>query len=303
MKANTKEEAIQLLKAALDFFEREGQIPPPVVASNSPAQTNNNQPVFAETALNELEHLKALLNEPDWPEAVPQFLICNRTEADKKERAEGIVDYIDMDLSGKKILDFGCGEGHLVKLLAEKGINATGYDIQKQGELEWETTETGLLTTDWEKTKAQKPYDVVLLYDVLDHATDPVSCLKQLREVCTSDTTIIVRTHPFCGPHGGHLYQKINKAYVHLIFTESELAEMGYPLDQLQKVFYPLATCDTWFKSSGFSIAKNNTVKTFVPDFFKNNKFVRARISKTYPKEFPEWQMSQAFNDYVVKMR
>jgi len=303
MKANTKEEAIQLLKAALDFFEREAQMPPPIVASSGSAQTTKNQPVLAETALDELERLKVLLNGPDWPEAVPQFLICSWTEADKKERAEGIVDFIDMDLTGKKVLDFGCGEGHLVKLLTEKAINATGYDIQKKGELDWEVTEAGLLTTDWEKAKQQKPYDLVLLYDVLDHATDPVACMNQLREVCSPETIVMVRTHPFCGPHGGHLYQKINKAYVHLVFTESELEGMGYPLEPIQKVFYPLATYETWFKNGGFSITKKNTVKNFVADFFKSSKLVRSRISKTYPKEFPEWQMSQAFNDYVVKMR
>ena len=38
-------------------------------------------------------------------------------------------------------------------------------------------------------------------------------------------------------------------------------------------------------------------------NFFKQNALVRARISKIYPKEFPEWQLSQAFNDYVVKMK
>ena len=35
-------------------------------------------------------HLLNLLEKPDWPEATPDFLICNDTEEDKTERAQKI---------------------------------------------------------------------------------------------------------------------------------------------------------------------------------------------------------------------
>lgn len=106
----------------------------------------------------------------------------------------------------------------------------------------------GQLTTDWQKILTQGPFDVVILYDVMDHCVDPIAALQSVRQVCTSSTHVFSRFHPFCGPHGGHLYQTINKAYVHLFFTEHELKQMGVEPDFPQKVLFPLGAVDEWLK-------------------------------------------------------
>jgi 2-polyprenyl-3-methyl-5-hydroxy-6-metoxy-1,4-benzoquinol methylase len=281
VKIKNKEELIQAIQCVLDFLRE------PVAVQEAPDK-------------------KSLLMSDEWPEAVPAFLICNESEEDKLERADGIIDVIQVvDLSGKKILDFGCGEGHLVKMLGKAGHNVIGYDIKKQGILEWNDSENpcvaGEITTNWQKISSQGPFDFVVLYDVIDHCEDPVAALNAVHGVCHEKTSVFLRTHPFCGPHGGHIYRQINKAYVHLFFNEEELKEMGANSDFVRKVFFPLAEVEDWLKKSSFKIISNSMTRAAVPSFFKKPEMIRLLLEIYPSKEFPEWQMSQVFNDYVLQ--
>lgn len=61
--------------------------------------------------------LSNLLSSSDWPPAVLPKYICDLSEDSKLERASAIFDNVLFDdIYDKKILDFGCGEGHCVKL-------------------------------------------------------------------------------------------------------------------------------------------------------------------------------------------
>ena len=94
-----------------------------------------------------------LLKSDEWPEAVPEFLICEDTEEDKSDRAEGILDFMGLDLDGKKFLDFGCGEGHVAMKAAESAKVSVGYDQCNTGELIWESEGSYLLTCDFGGSK------------------------------------------------------------------------------------------------------------------------------------------------------
>jgi len=319
MKINNQEELTQAVRSILEFLEQNKSVtheieapfeapleatPPVAMVVEPPLELVISEPVIQSN----FQQLRAILESDVWPEATPSFLICEENEDDKFERAEGIIDAVNIDFANKKILDFGCGEGHVVKKLAAQGHNVVGFDIKKQGVLEWDESSDpfscngkGQLTTDWQKILAQGLFDVVVLYDVMDHCADPVAALQNVRQVCTTNTHIFSRFHPFCGPHGGHLYRTINKAYVHLFFTEDELRQMGAEPDFAQKVLFPLGAVDEWLKKSGFAVITHSMVRVNVSPFFKDTALVRSRLPSAYAgREFPEWQMSQAFNDYVL---
>ena len=148
---------------------------------------------------------------------------------------------------------------------------------------------------------SQGPFDLVVLYDVIDHCEDPVATLNAVRSVCHDKTVVFLRTHPFCGPHGGHIYRQINKAYVHLFFNDEELTEMGVKSDFVRKVFFPLAGVEDWLKKSKFKITNNSMTRAVVPSFFKKPEMIKLLLESYPSKEFPEWQMSQVFNDYVLQ--
>lgn len=258
--------------------------------------------------------IKELLNSEDWPEAVPPYMICDESsELDKQKRAEGIISLvIDTDLKDKVVLDFGTGEGHIVEhlsIMPEAPSKAVGYDIHRPDTVLWNNQNNFVLTTDFNAVVENGPYDVVILYDVLDHAEvdSPVDILKKIKSVMSPGAKLYIRNHPWCSRHGGHLYQKINKAFVHLIFSSEELIEMGYEESiPNQKVIHPRNMYKDWIDESGFNFKPPFISQTNVEDFFKKN-ILKQRLSKAWAKstdaaarQWPGYQMSQNFLDFIL---
>ena len=187
----------------------------------------------------------------------------------------------------------------LVKKAFKKGALSIGYDLIQSGNLEWNND---ILTTDWEVVENNGPFDFILLYDVLDHVENPVEVLNKIKKVCNLETKVFVRCHPFTCRHGGHLYHKMNKAFIHFIFTEEELAELGLKVDIIQKTYTPIKDNNKWFSDAGFKVTVSDTITTPVEDFFKNPIFMKKLPIHLYGNNFPEFQMSQQFNDYVLKI-
>lgn len=265
---------------------------------------------------NEFNVLSELLRSKEWPQAVYDAQIADeKSEKDKDERAEGIVDILLPPLEGKKFLDFGCGEGHVANYVGRFADVSVGYDISKnsRSRFDWEIDEGMLLTTELEKVRSKAPYDIILIYDVLDHVRDstPQELLSVAKSLLSDGGKIYLRTHPWTSRHGGHVYRKINKAFVHLVFTDSELKLMGINIEPNLKVTYPLHTYESWIAESGLVNSVPPEVdQQEVETFFRDNKVVRERIMKFMevkewgegiPPGRPEWQMSQCFWDYVLE--
>lgn len=242
-----------------------------------------------------------LLLSNQWPEAAPSYLICETdNESDKFDRANGILDWMKVPIKNKKFLDFGCGEGHLAKVSSDSASLSLGFDLEKTGNLLWEEPDSkgSFLTIDFEKIKSNAPYDVICLYDVLDHSESPVSVLSQIKELCNSDTRILVRCHSWMSRHGAHLYKEFNKAWIQVFFSEQELSLMGLKAKIIQKYYFPLDTQRAWF--NGFNIESSDIEKSLVENFFRQPELAQKIVGF---KDFPEWQLSQSFNDYVLKLQ
>jgi len=254
--------------------------------------------------MSDFEELKSLLDT--WPVAVPGSLICDAQSKEQKGlRASEIVTYLLPPLREKKFLDFGCGEGHMAKEAGMSASYSVGYDIKapKDGDFEWEKEEDNtLLTTD--PDKIEDKFDVVLVYDVLDHVRGNVEpVIRQIVRFCRPGGLIFFRCHPWCGRHGGHLYQQINKAFVHMIFTDDELESMGYEVPHVRKVCFPLATYRNWLRKGGFKLADFSifTVDKKQPEDFFRQDVISKRLEKVIKKgPFPEHQMSQSFVDFSI---
>ena len=256
----------------------------------------------------EFEILKNLLNSNQWPEAVLEFQIADEnSEEDKTDRAEGIVDIlVEESLENKKFLDFGCGEGHAAKYASEEASVSVGYDIKKQGNLSWEKDENFLLTTEFDKVSDKGPFDIVLIYDVLDHAEDPLDVLNKVRSVLSPQGKVYLRCHPWSGRHGGHCYRKLNKAFVHLVFSEEELKSLGCDVEFNNKVLFPLGFYNDLIKKSLFENQKQDIEQQEVESFFKDNDLIKSRILNVFIRDewkndCPQFQMGQCFVDYVLR--
>jgi 2-polyprenyl-3-methyl-5-hydroxy-6-metoxy-1,4-benzoquinol methylase len=261
--------------------------------------------------ISNFEIIKNLLDSDEWPEAVLEFQIADDTsEEEKLDRAEGIVDIlVDETLENKKFLDFGCGEGHTCKYTSEQTHISAGYDITPSGNLKWEDKIQGyILTNDFKKIIEAGPFDIILIYDVLDHAEDPVGVLKKAKSVLSDNGKIYLRCHPWCGRHGGHMYREINKAFVHLIIQKEELEQLNkinIKNNFQNKITYPIKTYIDIIEKSNLKIEKQEIETQEIEDFFKNNELIRNRILKNWNLSkwstgCPEFQMQQCFIDYVL---
>jgi SAM-dependent methyltransferase len=107
---------------------------------------------------------------------------------------------------GRTLLDVGCGNGYLARLLAEKGFRVTGVE-HPQGFDPQQTGDLSILPRDLEQGLANVggPYDVVLLADVLEHLRRPEDLLRDLRAVLADGGQIVASL-----PNSGNLWFRLN---------------------------------------------------------------------------------------------
>lgn len=229
------------------------------------------------------EQLAALVHTEEWPQAIdPDYIVVN--DDAKRVTATHILDLIVTEyLDGLKFLDFGCGGGFVAHQAASrKAAVSVGYD--PKGDWRCNPADRFLLTDNLEETRKHAPYDIILMYDVLDHCENPLEALHQAKELLSNRGRIYVRNHPWCSKHGGHLYEHVNKAYVHVIFDEVEQMRLfGRTGEFVQKLPHPIITYREWFHKSGLEILTENPIREeSIPSLFSSmdNTHIQERLAK-----------------------
>jgi len=197
-----------------------------------------------------------------WPAALsPTQFVHN--EAAKQYRAYQIVDTIALPTEDKTILDFGCGEGHVAATLAEEAVKIVGYDKVRPDS--WDTMSKGnlIFLSDFQQVAQHGPFDIIILFDVLDHMAEGqhVETLTKLGKLLADGGKIFIRTHPWTARHGGHVYEQINKAYLHLALTDVEMETLGLKPETAIRVVHPMATYEQWFKQAGLEVESKQPVR------------------------------------------
>lgn len=250
----------------------------------------------------ELQGLKELLDSGDWPAAVDPEQICADDPEKKVTRANNILDqFIGENLKDKKFLDYGCGSGEVVFEASKREANALGYDNNFT-----KFKPHDLLTADFETVRKMAPFDVILVHDVLDHIEhiDPLQALCQIKEVLAPHGRVYVRNHPWSSRHGGHLYNTKNKAFMHLVFDEIELARIGgYAADYNIRVIDPLGTYRYWFHETGFNVKEEYPIKHEVEKFFTQPSLICEKLKRHWPESDTQVSFLEIeFVEYVLEI-
>lgn len=232
-----------------------------------------------------------------WPLAVPENLISDNAESQMARATNVLYELVD-DLSDKKFLDFGCGKGYISDA-AQRIFKATsvGYDIKESPE--WSQRESQHFIC-FNTVKELAPYDIILLHDVLDHVDNPKEILELCKDLKAPDGRIHVRFHPWASRTGANLHKSLNKAYLHLIFDDKELASLGVMSSEKTTKLDNIAVYKEWIKEAGLMIKKESFVKRDVELFFTENAAILRRIKSNFEGTFPRELLEIQFVDYVL---
>lgn len=243
-----------------------------------------------------------------WPMAVDQKMIVSaESESDKQFRALQVSNLIRIPMTNKVVLDFGCGEGHNPSEMANIALKVIGFDIKKHEK--WSKIEKNnlIFTDDVRNVDDHGPYDLIVLYDVIDHIVgeDPQELLKRLRNLLAKDGRMFMRAHPWTSRTGGHYYESMNKAFIHLVITPDEAIKSGIKINEPNlKVARPMAAYEQWFKEAGLEVVEKRVKTTEVESFFDGpvmDRIIKINWGGGIDSNTARKIMSNHFIDYVLK--
>jgi len=219
------------------------------------------------------KHVKELLAIDVWPVAVERHLEAAATDEDQINRANAMLDMmVNRPIEGASFLDFGCGAGWVAKQALQRGAEvAVGYDLISSDS--WARDKKVEFTNVF-KDVAARQYDMVMLYDVLDHCQDPEDLMRQVRSVVKPNGVVYVRNHPWTSKHASHLYKNgLNKAFIHLFLTWEELVDQGYTPEFTRQEKDPFPAYRWWYDSNDFKIQDERFHRNLVNEFFFSGDF------------------------------
>ncbi len=131
-------------------------------------------------------------------------------------------------LSGRRILDVGCGRGGATALYGSAGPALTvGIDrdvdlLPKKGDKAWDAVRfAGADVT--RLPFANGAFDLAILDNAFEHLPDPEASLGEIRRVLKPGGRVVLNFPSWRAPWGHHIYDFIPIPWVHLVFAQETL--------------------------------------------------------------------------------
>ncbi|MBX3008254.1 MAG: class I SAM-dependent methyltransferase [Melioribacteraceae bacterium] len=125
------------------------------------------------------------------------------------------------NFDGKEILEIGCAEGGLLKVLSEKGANVTGIEISKpRVDLALEKNPSlniilGDITATDLPHKLNKKFDLIVMREVIEHIHKKDETFRNISILLKKDGFLFISFPPKWSPFAGH--QQIAKNFLRYI--------------------------------------------------------------------------------------
>ena len=255
-----------------------------IIGEERPVEQDRDHDIIVTPSDQSLGFASRVMHDPQWPEAVPEDLLCDSmNEDDLIARSESILDAtIDSSLEGLNFLDFGCGAGYTARQAALRGVKkSVGYDIRRDDA--W--NDHGAIMTDVIDELDRRSFDVILVHDVLDRCERPLEVLRQVYDLLAPGGVVYVRCHPWSSRTGGHLYKQINKAYAHLAVNDDVMRRLGIEVEPIRRVLRPLRTYKELFTQAGFKIRHEDQKTEAIENFFRNNQDAKNAVIRHWDHE------------------
>lgn len=119
----------------------------------------------------------------------------------KKDWFESLLKQLNVDFSKRSLLEIGSGEGDLVAAINEKWHHAEIMAIEANEECipNYKDLKCNLITKSvetWLAYQTKECFDVIFLFDLLEHLREPKQCLEQLVSDHLNTGGMVVATFP-----------------------------------------------------------------------------------------------------------
>lgn len=124
-------------------------------------------------------------------------------------------------VTGKRVLDFGCGSGEQSGALARRySAQVVGVDVNPRA-LGKAINAHGDVARFADRVSPTELFDVVISQNAMEHFSDPVDILGQMiRALRPGGVILMTFGPPWYAPYGAHLMHFCKLPWVHLLFPE-----------------------------------------------------------------------------------
>lgn len=223
------------------------------------------QSVFLD-APKEPEVLKGLYNE-DYFQTRENYFFNNPINNPQTDTSNGNIEEFDQTLQDLeqllpdkgRLLDVGCGVGVFLCLARDRGWEVQGIDISPFA-AEYAKQRFGLNVTAGTLSEVQfapNGFDVVTMWDLIEHVADPIQELVEVRRILAPQGYLLVNTPNEAG---------LLKALAGL-FYKASMGSIRYPVKKLYHIYhlhyFTPTTLSMILEKAGFRVVKMD--KTLIP--------------------------------------
>lgn len=122
------------------------------------------------------------------PEAVSENLL--RESPGEKSRLD-LVEKVK-PLNGAKVLEIGPGRGRFLRLVAKRGGKCSAIEPSGDFKLSLERSGVSVIGDFLENTSADQKFDLIMLFQVVEHFHDPVDAVHRIREMLAPDGVVVL---------------------------------------------------------------------------------------------------------------
>ncbi len=112
----------------------------------------------------------------------------------------------------RNMLDIGCGEGALLETFQRHGIQATGVDVREEIDVErLKSLGIELYQQPFHDVRFPECYDIIVLDNVLEHLPDPLTTLREVRNLLSPAGYLVILV-PYVAPQasGTFIQEHVN---------------------------------------------------------------------------------------------
>ena len=122
----------------------------------------------------------------------PEYL---EQEASRRATYERELDHLERLRTGRDLLDVGCHAGFFLGFARDRGWRVAGVEPSRWAAEHARAQGFEVFNGPVEAYETERRFDVVTLWDVLEHLVDPVSVLRHIRRLLKPDGLLVFATH------------------------------------------------------------------------------------------------------------